>query len=141
LAAALAVQILTVLAWPVSALTRRHYRVAAPLTGLDARAQRSVRLASLASALVLLGWLGLVLAMGSNLDLIAKSGGWVLLLHILSPIVFFGTAGVGLWNAWVVMHAPRRWYAKFWALSLALSLGVSLWVALTLHLIAFSRGF
>jgi CubicO group peptidase (beta-lactamase class C family) len=141
LAAALAVQILTVLAWPVSALTRRHYRVAAPLTGLDARAQRTVRLASLASALVLLGWLGLVLAMGSDLDLIAKSGGWVLLLHILSPIVFFGTAGVGLWNAWVVMHAPRRWYAKFWALSLALSLGVSLWVALTLHLIAFSRGF
>ena len=44
----LAVLLLTVLAWPVSALVRRHYGVRYALSGQDARAHRWIRIASLA---------------------------------------------------------------------------------------------
>ena len=44
--------LLTVLAWPVSALVRRHYGVPYALQGRDARAHRLVRIAALAVA----GW-------------------------------------------------------------------------------------
>ena len=44
----LVVLLLTVLAWPVSALVRRHYGVRYPLSGQDARAHRWIRIASLA---------------------------------------------------------------------------------------------
>jgi CubicO group peptidase (beta-lactamase class C family) len=141
LALSLTALILTSLAWPISALTRRHYGVAAGLNGMDAKALRWIRIASVAAAALFLGWLVLVLAMGSVLDLIAKVGGWVALLRVLSPFVFLGAAGIGVWNGWVVSQSQRRWYAKVWAVVLAASLLALLWAALALHLISFSRGF
>ena len=65
----LAVLLLTVLAWPLSALVRRHYGVRYALSGIDARAHRGVRLASLAVLLSMSAILGGVLVMMSDLDL------------------------------------------------------------------------
>jgi uncharacterized membrane-anchored protein len=129
------------LAWPVSALTRRRYGVPYALTGLDARAHRLVRIASVACALVFVGWVVLVITMTSDLDLIAKVNGWIVLLRVLSPFVFIGGAALGLWNAWVVARGRRRWWAKLWAVLLAISLSVILWAALAFHLIAYHIGF
>jgi hypothetical protein len=63
------------------------------------------------------------------------------LLRVLSPFVFLGGAGIGLWNAWVVLNSQRRWYAKLWCFVLALSLLVLLWAAFAFHLISFSSGY
>ena len=46
--ASLLALLLTVLAWPISALVRRHYGVRYALGGKDARAHRWVRIAAVA---------------------------------------------------------------------------------------------
>jgi hypothetical protein len=63
------------------------------------------------------------------------------LLHVLSPVVFVGGAGVGLWNGWVVARSHRRWWAKVWAMALGAALLALLWAALSFHLISFRAGF
>jgi CubicO group peptidase (beta-lactamase class C family) len=133
--------LLTALAWPLSALTRRHYGVAYALSGRDARAHRWVRIAAVAATVVFLGWVVLVVSMLSSLDLIPKVNGWIALLRILSPFAFIGGAAIGLWNAWVVVRGRRRFWAKLWAVLMALALLVLLWAALTFHLISRFTGF
>ena len=133
--------LLTALAWPLSALTRRHYGVSYALSGRDARAHRWVRIAAVAAIVVFVGWVVLVVSMLSSLDLIPKVNGWIALLRILSPFAFFGGAAIGLWNAWVVVRGRRRFWAKLWAVLVALALLVLLWAALTFHLISLFTGF
>ena len=133
--------VLNSLAWPISALIRRHYRVAYGLSGAEAVAHRYARIAGLVAAVVFLAWIATIFSMVSVLDLIEKLGGLVMVLRILSPIVFVGAAAVGVWWAWVVFGGQRRWFAKVWAGVLAASLLVLLWVAVGFHLISFHSGF
>ena len=139
--ASLIVLLLTTLAWPISALTRRHYGVAYALTGSTARAHRWVRIAAAAAVLVFAGWVVLVIAMLSVLDLIPKVNGWIALLRILSPLAFVGGTAVGLWNLWVVATGSRGRWAKLWAALLAAAFLTLLWAAVTFHLISFRTGF
>jgi CubicO group peptidase (beta-lactamase class C family) len=129
------------LAWPVSALTRRHYRVSYGLSGREATAHRLVRIACVTAAVVFLSWVAVIFTMVSALDLISKLAGWVALLRILSPLVFLGGAAIGLWSAWVVLRSQRRWFAKLWAVVLAASFLVILWAAVACHLISFHGGY
>jgi CubicO group peptidase (beta-lactamase class C family) len=133
--------VLNSLAWPVSALTRRHYRVAYGLSKPEASAHRLVRIAGLVAAVLFLAWIATIFSMVSVLDLISKLGGLVVVLRILSPLVFVGGAAVGVWWAWIVFGGQRRWFAKVWAGVLAAALLVLLWVAVEFHLIAFHSGF
>ncbi len=138
LIAGLVAILLTVLAWPVSALVRRHYGVPYRLAGEDARAHRFVRIASTA-AIVLFGtWAITITKMMGDFNLLTASmDGWLWVLQLLSLVVFIGAVVAGVWNAWVVLRAPRKWYSKVWAVVLALSLLVLLWVAFAFNLIAF----
>jgi len=129
------------LAWPLSALTRRHYRAAYGLHGTEATAHRLVRIACVAVAVVFLAWVIVSFSMVSVLDLIAKLSGVVGVLRILSPLVFVGGAALGLWGAWVVFRSHRRWFTKLWAGLLAASFLVLLWSAVVFRLISFHSGF
>jgi CubicO group peptidase (beta-lactamase class C family) len=129
------------LAWPLSALIRRHYRGSYGLSGTAATAHRLVRIACVSVAIVFLGWITVIFSLVSVLDLISKLGGWIALLRILSPFVFVGGAGLGLWGAWVVFRGERRWFTKLWAAVLAASFLVLLWSGLVFHLISFHSGF
>ena len=129
------------LAWPVSALTRRHYGVSYGLSGREATSHRLVRIACVTAAVVFLCWLTLIFTMISALDLSSKLGGWIGLLRILSPLVFLGGAAIGLWSAWVVLRSQRRWFAKLWAVVLGASFLVTLWAAVAFHLISFHSGY
>ena len=130
--------VLTTLAWPVTALTRRHYGSAYPLAGDDARAHRWVRYAALAAVTLTAAWLATVITALEKLSLLSGSlDWWFWVLQILSPIVFIGAAAVGVWNAWVVLRSSRKWYAKLWAVLLAIAFLALLWVAIVYHLIAF----
>jgi hypothetical protein len=130
--------LLTALAWPISALVRKHYGVRYALSGQDAKAHRYVRYASLATLVVFGGWSTLIALMLSNFAYLSdKTDIWVRLAQFLSPIVFFGAAAVGVWNAWHVLRSPRKWYAKAWAVLLAVSFLTVLWVALNYHLMKF----
>lgn len=130
--------LLTSLAWPVSALARRHYGVPYHLTGEDAKAHRWIRIAATAAVALFVAWATTAGMMISNLNLLKPSmDPWLWFLQLASLIVFVGGAALGLWNAWVVVRGTRKWYTKVWAVVLALSLLVLLWVAVTCHLIAF----
>lgn len=132
---------LTSVAWPVSALTRRHYRAQYALTGQDARVHRLVRIASSAVVIALLAWAIMIGSMISNMNLLGKMDGLIRLLQILAPFVFIGGAGIGLWHAWVVVRSQRSWYAKLWAVVLALSFIAIAWIALAFNLISFGVNF
>jgi CubicO group peptidase (beta-lactamase class C family) len=130
--------LLTSLAWPVSALVRRHYGVPYRLQGVDARAHRWIRIAATAAVVLFIAWVATAAAMMTNLTLLSPSmDPWLWTLQLSSVVVFIGGAVLGVWNALVVLRGNRRWYAKLWAIVLALSLLVLLWVAFTCHLIAF----
>jgi CubicO group peptidase (beta-lactamase class C family) len=130
--------LLTSLAWPTSALVRRHYGVAYGLSGEDAKAHRWIRIAATAAVVVFIAWAATATMMLSDLSLLTASTDWWLwLLQLLSLVVFVGGAALGVWNAFVVVRSTRKWYAKVWAVVLSLSLLVLLWVAFTFHLIAF----
>jgi hypothetical protein len=131
--------VLNSLAWPISALTRRHYRVAYGLKGSEARAHRLVRVASVAASVVFIGWATVALTVLSKLD--SRLTVWVILLDILAPFAFVGGAAAGLWSAWVVLRGQRRWFAKAWSVVLAAALLTVLWAAVAFHLIAFRTVF
>ncbi len=88
--------LLTALAWPISALTRRHYGVTYGLAGGDAKAHRWVRIASAAVIAIFIVWaVSVTLIMGESM---VSSTSDILLgiVQVLSAIVFFGAAGIGL---------------------------------------------
>ena len=128
---------LTMLAWPISALVRRRYGVPYQLTGRDATAHRRIRIASTAVVAVFILW-GVTIALIAGDNLLSSTANvWLWIVQVLSAIVFFAAAAIGVWNASVVVRGTRKWYAKTWAVLLALALLVALWVALAFHLIAF----
>ena len=138
LAASLAILLLTVLAWPVSALVRRYYRVPYGLAGADARAHRLVRIAALLALLAIGAALGLVVAMMASLELTSPdSDGLVIAMRVFATVALPLAALVSLWNAWQVLRGRRRVWAKLWALLLALACAFSLWVGLAYHLVGF----
>jgi CubicO group peptidase (beta-lactamase class C family) len=134
--------LLTTIAWPVSALVRRHYRAPYQLTGQDAQTHRRIRIASTAVVATLLAWgLTLTVMMGDSNPDQSRLDLWLLLLQLLSAVVFISAAAVGVWNAIVVVRSHRKWYAKTWAVLLGLATLIVLWVALVFHLIAFDTNY
>jgi hypothetical protein len=130
--------LLTVLAWPISALVRRHYRVAYALTGPDAVAHRRIRLAAL---LVVL----LMVAVGTTLTLMFSDfkylstgiESWVAVLRFVALVVFIVAAATALWNASVVLRSQRRWPAKLWSVVLLVSCLTMLWIGLVFKVAGF----
>lgn len=138
----LAVLLLTVIAWPVSALVRRHYGVRYPLSGEDARAHRWIRIAALAVVVSLGALIGMMFAMMPNFSLMSPgSDGIVIALRVLATIVLPLAAAIALWNAWTVLRGRRSWWAKLWSLVLAAACVALLWVGIACHLVGFSANY
>lgn len=142
LVASLAILLLTLLAWPVSALVRRYYGVPYRLTGIDARAHRLVRIASLLALLAVGGVLALVLSMFNDLALTSPdSDGLIVALRLFALVALPVAAAIGAWNAWIVLRGRRRWLAKLWALLLALACLFTLWIGIANHLMGFGANY
>ena len=130
--------LLTTLAWPISALVRRRYKVAYGLTGRDATAHRRIRLAAL---FVLLSTIAVGVTLGlmfSDFKYLAPGiERWVFVLRLVTLIALVIGALTALWNAWVVLRSQRRWLAKLWSILLAISFLTTLWVGLVFKLAGF----
>ena len=134
--------LLTVLAWPVSALVRRHYRVPYRLSGVDARAHRVMRIAALAVFATLAGIATVVTMMFSELDRLSPGNDWLVQsCRVLALVVFPVGAAISLWNAKVVLTSKRRRWAKLWAVVLAVSCLAILWASAVFHLMGFSANY
>lgn len=131
----LLVLLLTVLAWPISALVRRHYRVRYALGGADARAHRWVRIAALLVVLAVLGLVLLVVKMMSDLNMMTPAAdAKIIALRVFTLVVLPLGALAGLWNAKTVLAGRRSWWAKLWSILLAIAFLVLLWLGLRYHL-------
>ncbi|MCR6663621.1 MAG: beta-lactamase family protein [Luteimonas sp.] len=138
LMASLLVLLLTVLAWPVSALVRRYYGAPYRLVGKDARAHRLVRIGALLSLLAMGAALGLVVMMLSKLDMTSPSNdGLIIVLRLFATIALPLGAAIAVWNAWHVLRGRRRWLAKLWAVLLSLACLFLLWIGIANHVIGF----
>jgi len=138
LAASLAVLGLSVIAWPVSALVRRYYRVAYRPSGTDARAQRWGKVAALLMVLVMGGVLAWALGMLGFAGL-PRSGSDALIntLRLAASVVLPVGALALIWNARQALRGPRRLAAKLWALLLVLSGLYLLWIGIVHNVIGF----
>lgn len=142
LVGSLAVLLLTVVAWPVSALVRRHYGVRYPLTGTDARAHRWIRIASLAVLVSMGAMIGMVFAMMSDLSMMSPDkDGMVVALRSITTLVLPVGAAIALWNAWTVLRGRRSWWAKAWSIVLAAACLALLWIAIATHLVGFTANY
>jgi CubicO group peptidase (beta-lactamase class C family) len=138
LVASLAVLLLTVLAWPVSALVRRHYGVRYALEGADARAHRLIRIVALLVSLTTIAAVGLVVWMMGDLPRLGPSSdGLVNIVRLLATVVLPLGALASLWNAWQVLRSRRRILAKIWSVLLALACLFLLWVGFAYHLVGY----
>nr|MBA3762433.1 serine hydrolase [Chthoniobacterales bacterium] len=140
--AALAALLLTTLAWPVSALVRRRYGVAFGLTGIDARAHRLVRIASVLVLATILAWVVLIQLMSSDFKWLGPGmDGWISFLRLLALVMFVGGSAVALWNAWVVVRSERRWLAKVWSVVLAVACLTVLYIGIVFHIVGYSANY
>jgi hypothetical protein len=128
--------------WLTAGLVRRHFRLAAALSGPAARAGRSVRLGAAATTLTLVGWLMLFTAVQSNdFALTSRLVPWVLLLQVASLVAFVGTAVAAVWHGRVVWTGKGRWPARIWSIVLVVASLAVLWTALVYKLIGWSPNF
>jgi len=142
LAASLVILLLTVLAWPVSALVRRYYGAPYRLAGLDARAHRLVRIAALLVLVTMGAMLALVVSMLANLALTSPdTDGLIIALRLFAMVVLPLGAAVAAWNAWHVLRGRRRILAKLWAVLLALAFLFLLWIGFANHVIGFGANY
>ncbi|KRA53771.1 serine hydrolase [Pseudoxanthomonas sp. Root65] len=142
LIASLAVLLLTVIAWPVSALVRRYYGVRYALSGIDARAHRLVRIGALLSLLATSAALGLVVGMLSKLEMTSPdTDGLIIAMRLFATVALPLGAAIAVWNAWHVLRGRRTWLAKLWALLLALACLFLLWIGIAHHVIGFGANY
>jgi len=141
LALSFAAVLLATLAWPLTALIRRHYRLAYPFAGTEAKAHRAARWGSLLAALGIGSGIGLVLWMMSSLENLTGMDALVTVVRLFVGAALIAGAALTLWSGWQVLRSRRRWYAKLWSVVLALAALYLLWIGFAYHLIGFGANF
>ena len=140
--ASFAALLLTVVAWPVTAMVRRSYL--APLR-LDPRSMRAYRLSKLAAVVIVAGLaLWAILLMRILNDTSALAGGLDSLLdftELFSIVAFFGGLALVVWNLLVVWGSARRWPARLWSIVLTVAALCIVWVGLVFKLFSAGAGY
>jgi hypothetical protein len=138
LLAAIGIILLTGVAWPSGALSRRRYKAAHPLEGRPLQAQRLTYLFCWLALLALILWATFITIGFNSLTLLSGPLDWLLYLtQFLSLVAFIGLAVLALWNAWLKWKTRRGWFARIWSILLVIGALTLLWVALAFHLIGF----
>ena len=131
--AALAVILLTALAWPIGAINRRRYGAKLALAGRDLAGYRAVRACSWAVLALLGSWAFVIAQVG---DFITPAP-LIWFNEIAGLLLFFGFVGLAGWNLLLAWKGQRGWFGKLWSVLLLLSALAMMWVALAFNLISF----
>ncbi|MGH8242358.1 MAG: serine hydrolase [Steroidobacteraceae bacterium] len=133
--AAVAVIVIALVAWPATALLRRHYGLWPANAGAAARPYRLTRLAAICALAALAGWTALITQISGNLAFFASAKDpWIAGLKGLTLLACLGGSAVALWNVrrgWRV----RGWASRSGSLLLAFAFATLLWLAVVLKLV------
>ena len=136
LCVSLAVLVLTLVFWPVTAIVRRRYRARLDLPAPALRAYRAGKIGALLALAAFGTWAMSIISMFSDLNKTTSAFDPVLrFAQIFGFIGFVGGFALTLWNLKAVWTGPRRWPAKLWSVLLAFSAFILLWIAFVFHLI------
>jgi CubicO group peptidase (beta-lactamase class C family) len=141
LLAAILVMLLTLIAWPVTALVRRHYRQPALLAGRALTLHRATRVTALLFVVIAGLWFAFISLLGMSLVYLdGRLDPWMRLAQILSIGALIGTL-LCCWSAWRVVTGERRWPAKLWSVAIALAALFLSWFLIVMHLIPSSLNY
>lgn len=129
--------LLTVLLWPVAALTRRQFGARLVLDTASLRAYRLSKIGATAIVVAIALWAALLGRMlKDNSMLSANSDGLLRLVQLVGIAAFLGGFILMLLNLRAVWTGQRRWPAKVWSVVLSLSALTVLWAAFVYKLMS-----
>jgi len=134
---AVAILVLTALAWPIAAWRRRRRATPLALSPRELSIYRLARVVALVDIVFLLGW-AMLISVGN--DLAAYDGHLDWAFYALHLLGFVGAVGaiVALWNGWLAYAGKRGWKATAWNVGLAVSCVAVSWFGFAYHLIRFT---
>jgi hypothetical protein len=136
LGASVAVMLLLVLSWPLSAWARGRYRASFAHSGSRATAYRIVRIVAAADVIFVAGMAISILAMASASSALDGSNDWVFRLFQLIGLVGLLGVIVGPWNLLETWRDPTAsWWAKLTSVVVTLAFFALAWLAFALHLL------
>jgi CubicO group peptidase (beta-lactamase class C family) len=141
LAVALVVILFAVIAWPVTALVRRHYRLWPAQAGPQGRCWRWARLAG-GAALALLGaWSALLAQVAGNLFAFSPEfDPWLAMLKLATLAVCLAGTCLAVGDVWR-RRLRRGWLSLASAILLVMAFGTLLWAALVFRLAGFGTDY
>jgi hypothetical protein len=142
--AAVAVLLLSVLAWPITALVRRSYGKPFPLSGARATGYRLSRGTALVTLIGLggVGYLFATLSKGlGGVETLAGQSGAILAIQAVLAAGLVGGLLASAYNLYAGFTGGAGWFGKLWSLLLLLAFAVLLWIAISYKLISFSTNF
>jgi CubicO group peptidase (beta-lactamase class C family) len=136
LCVSLAVLVLTLVFWPVTAIVRRRYRAPLDLPAPALRAYRAGKIGALLTLVAFGTWAMSIISMFSDLNKTTSAFDPVLrFAQVFGFAAFVGGFLLTLWNLWVVWTGKRGWPAKLWSVALVFATFIVLWIAFVFHLI------
>ena len=128
----LAILLITLLQWPVSALIRRYYKAPLTLKRRPLRVYRGVRVAAGLVIALVAAWLVSL----STLKALPSYDPWLWFLQIAGLIILAGGTLLAAWNLRLVTREKRGWLRTLWALLVLFSVLMPFYVTWTFGLIA-----
>jgi len=141
LTAAIAVILVSFLAWPVTALLRRHYGLLPANAGRPGLCYRLSRLAAAGVLAALAGWTALFAQLDGNLFAFSPAlDPWIALLKVSTAVLCGGGMAVAGWDArrgW----SGRSRTTRGWSLLLVLAFAILVWLPVVLRLAGFGTDY
>ncbi|KQX25622.1 MULTISPECIES: serine hydrolase domain-containing protein [unclassified Sphingomonas] len=136
--AALAIMLLTALAWPVVAILRRVYGHRSPLAGRPLLLDRVMRGSAVAALAVAAGWMGMLGAIDSDVGLLdGRLDIWMRLIQLIEIVGIVATL-VSVYNAYITVRSPdRTLFAKLWSVLVPLAGLFLAWIVISKGLLTF----
>jgi len=141
LAGAIVVLFVALLAWPATALLRRHYRLWPAHAGAPGRLWRISRIAAAGALAAVASWIAVFAQLNGNLFAFSPAfDAWLVVLKLATAIFCVGGLAAALGDARRSWSA-RRWAAKTGSLLLVLAFATLAWLVVVLKLAGYGTNY
>ncbi len=135
--------LLTVLFWPVAAVTRRRYGHTLQIAGQRRKAYRAVRVGGILvlAAIGAWAWVFTTMTGTQGMDSLLTMDVILLATQAFTAFAVVGGLGLSIWNLVAVWKGPSGWFGKLWSILLVLAFGIIFWFALAGNLMKMTANY